>query len=206
MHDGPSKCLRLQKQHDSHASPRGSRRGSQRSLRPSYADFPEPDAGAAAGAPVFLDVEASARLTSSIATSSAASPTRRRVLTVLEPSRHVAEQLRDDRFAAQERERPAPRRQSAFLPERDHAVGKSPHLFRLRLGRLDALVIQQRRDKAPKQRPSVFGLAPELSSFFSVSHGGVSPWLEITPTLDSRWARPYRSSCRATAPFPKGFP
>src|SRR5918998_6895062 len=56
--------------------------------------------------------------------------------------RDLAEELVRDRLQAQERDGLAVGGEVAPLPERDHLLGDRTHLLRLRLGRLDAAVLE----------------------------------------------------------------
>ena len=81
-------------------------------------------------------------------------------VSVSKPTSHLTEQLRYHCLASEKPESPTSSGQVALLAKRDHPIGKASHFLRFGLGSLNPLILQERGDQAPKQRPSVFRIPP----------------------------------------------
>src|SRR5262249_15598957 len=88
--------------------------------------------------------------------------------------------------------------QTAAFAERDHPLGHPPQLLRLGVGRLDLLVLEQRRHHVAQQRAPVGAGTAELAAGVAVPH---SP-IVLTPraTRESSRGPCARGSCRAPCP------
>jgi hypothetical protein len=76
----------------------------------------------------------------------------------------------DDLLGAEVRERLPSRGEVAAAAERDHLLGDRPHGLGLRLGRLDAAVLDQRPGEVGVERLPVRRVASELLPRAMVSH------------------------------------
>src|SRR4051812_35573950 len=83
----------------------------------------------------------------------------------------LGEQLVHGLLLAQERERAPARREVASPAERDHLLGNRAHLLGLRLGGLDAPVLDQGARQVRVERLAVGAVAPELAAGAAMAHG-----------------------------------
>src|SRR5918996_3095513 len=91
-----------------------------------------------------------------------------------EARRHLREEQVRDRLRAQEGDRLAVSREIAPLAEADHLLDDRAHLLRLRLGRLDAAVLDERRGEVGVERLPVRRVAAELPPRLTVPHAAYS--------------------------------
>ena len=77
----------------------------------------------------------------------------------------------------------ASRRQIPAFGEGDQAFGQPPRFLCLRDGRLDAFVLEQRRDEVPQHRTPVGRRAAQLAMIFPVSHVSPIPFRPAAPAV-----------------------
>ncbi len=92
---------------------------------------------------------------------------------VTKPNCNITEQLGNHRLAAQETQGTTAGRETAIFAQGNHAIGKATNFLRLRLGRFNPLMLQERGHETPKQSPAMFSLTSELSTLLFVAHSPV---------------------------------
>jgi hypothetical protein len=83
---------------------------------------------------------------------------------ILEPGGDCVEQLMDDCFILNDRERLAPGVEATLFAKRNNAIHPASELFCLRIGGLYLLFAQQGSHHVAHQRPAVTRVAAKLSS------------------------------------------
>src|SRR5439155_1069981 len=69
----------------------------------------------------------------------------------------------------------APGVEGVALGERDHVLGEPAHGLGFRLGRLDALVTEERDEQVAEERPAMGGDTPELEAVLAMPHRATPP-------------------------------
>src|SRR5579859_379859 len=102
-----------------------------------------------------------------------------------EPRRDLGEELVHDLLRPQEGERLAAGVNRALAAERDHLLRDRPHRLRLRLGRADPAVLDQRRRQVRVQRLAMRRVAAELLPRALVPQAGSSSPRNVRPCAAS---------------------